>query len=53
MKTSDQEAHVRIFERAIERHKATPNANPIVLQVLDMIRHEYAHIHEIIPPDEE
>ena len=53
MKRSDLEAHAMVHRRALERHKATPTANPLVIQVLTMLVEEYANAHEIVPVEPE
>lgn len=53
MKQSDYENIAHLFERARIRHQQSPVANPLVLQVFDMLQHEFEHAHEVVPVDPE
>lgn len=48
MKRADLDIHAAIMTRALERHKASPAANPIVIQVLTSLVEEYTTAHEIV-----
>lgn len=48
MKRSDLVIHSRVIERAIERAKAVPEPNPVVIAALEVIKQEYDTIHEIV-----
>lgn len=43
--------HAQVMTRALERHKATPLANPLVIQVLELIVYEYDQVYEIMPDE--
>lgn len=53
MTQSDLKMHADIHRRALERHKASETANPLVIQVLTMLEEEYRTAHEIMPVDPE
>lgn len=53
MKKSDLDIHAKILERAIERVKATPEPNPVLVGALQMLQQEYQGAHEIFPMDPE
>lgn len=43
--------HAQVMRRALERYKATENANPLVLLVLGLLVEEYETVHQIMPND--
>lgn len=43
--------HAQVMRRALERYKATPDANPLVILVLGLLVEEYETVHQIIPND--
>jgi len=51
MTRADLEIHAKIVRRALERHKQSGVAHPLVLAVLASLEQEYASAHEIFPVD--
>ncbi len=51
MTAADLKIHAQVIRRAIERHRATPDPNPIVLMMLEMIEQEYEGAHEWAVPN--
>lgn len=49
MKAADYNIHADLFRRVIERHKATPSPNPLVLLVLEMLEQEYRAAPQVMP----
>jgi len=52
MTQQDYETHAKIMRRALERHKQSSVAHPLVLAVLASLEQEYASAHEIFPVDD-
>ena len=52
MKAKDFEVNADILRRVIERHKATPDPNPVVLMILEILEQEYRAAPQIFETDD-